>query len=182
MVDDLAVREVMTRDYVGASESDTVRDAAQLMLDEDQTAIVVLRGSDPVGMVLERQLLAALLNGNDPDETRIDALVKTRPTVLDPDTGIAQAASVLADATTDHVFVGHDEELLGVLSENDLITAVTSMLTTESSDRFGEPTDAQPGEDDTMDASQSVCENCGTLKTDLELVNGQLVCTDCRAV
>lgn len=187
MVEDLAVREVMTREYVGVSESDTVRDAAQLMLDEEQSAIAVLRGSDPVGLVLESQLLITLLNGNDPDEMRIDAVMSGPPTVLSPDTGIAEAAAVLADAKTDHVFVGHNNELLGVLSENDLITAVTSVLTTESSDRYDEQregaqdvtasTDREP-----MATSQSVCESCGIFKPDLELVNGQLLCTDCRAV
>ena len=187
MVEDLAIREVMTRDYVGASESDTVRDAAQLMLDEHQAAIAVLRGTDPVGVVLERQVLGVLLDGGDPDETSLDTIMQRPPSVLPPDTGIAEAAGVLADAQTDHVFVGHDDELIGVLSENDLITAVTSLLTTESSIPFDESEAATQrmesgGGTNTMETSQSVCESCGIFKPDLELVNGQLLCVDCRSV
>lgn len=187
MVEDLAVREVMTREFVGASESDTIRDAAELMLGEDQAAVVVLRGSEPVGMILERQLLSAVLNGHDPDKTRVGTIMGRPPTVLSPETGIAEAAAVLADAKTDHVFIGHGENLIGVLSENDLITAVTSLLTTEFADRFDERIESpqprtEPEERSEMPSSQSVCENCGSLKYDLEPVDGKLVCADCRDV
>lgn len=186
MVDDLAIREVMTREYVGVSESDTLRDAARLMLEEDASAVVVLRGRDAVGMVLERQVIAALLDGADPAETRIDSIMRRPPTTLEPDTGIAEAAAVLADAHTDHVFVGTGGEIEGVLSENDLITAVTSILTTEAGgDVTGrrDGTESVPERDEEtsqMTAAHNVCESCGTLKADLEPVDGQLLCADCR--
>lgn len=184
MVDDLAIREVMTREFVGVNEGDTLRDAAELMLEEDQGAVAVLRGSKPVGMVLERQVLGALLDGLNADDTTIDQIMQRPPSTLPPETGIAEAAAVLADATTDHVFVGRNGDLMGILSENDLITAVTAMLTTDRDEEFDDYAGEQEVSDDAhseMSSSQSVCEICGTLKADLAAVDGQLVCSDCRA-
>jgi len=56
---DVSVREVMDREFLGASESDGLREAAELMLVEDADSVVVLRGSDPVGVVTERDLMTA---------------------------------------------------------------------------------------------------------------------------
>lgn len=184
MVEDLTVRDVMTHEYVGVSESDTVRDAAELMLDESESIIAVLRGSEPVGMVRERELLAALLTDQDPTDTRIDAVMQRPPRALESAQTIGEAAIVLADADTAHVFVSEAGELVGVLSENDLITAVTSMLATERSVPEETPRAAEQlietgGGSMT---TQSVCEECGTLKADLEHVNGQLICSDCRTI
>lgn len=185
MVDDLTVRDVMTRDYVGVSESDTVTEAAELMLGEGESVIAVVRGSEPIGMVMERQLIEALLHEKDPSKTRIDAVMHRPPRSIQPDVSLAEAAAILADADTDHVFVSAGDGVLGVLSENDLITAVTSILTTEPGESYDQAFDVgmttEPQGSDTMSA-QSVCEVCGTLKASLENVNGQLVCGDCRSV
>ncbi len=184
MVDDLTVRDVMTREYVGVSESDTVADVARLLVEEGEAAAAVLHGQEPVGSVMARQLLGALLDDEDPATRRIDSIMTRPPQDVHPDESLAHAAAILADAETDHVFVTGGNGLLGVLSENDLITAVTSILTTEPGQALDDDYDAGMGGTDEPEpmSSQSVCEVCGTLKTDLENINGQLVCDDCRAV
>lgn len=184
MVDDLTVRDVMTREYVGVSESDTVEDVARLLVEEGEGAAAVLHGQEPVGSVMAGELLGALLESADPGERRIDTIMTQPPQAVRPDESLAQAAAILADARTDHVFVSDGDDLLGVLSENDLITAVTSILTTEPGEPLDDDYDAGMAgtEEPEPMSSQSVCEVCGTLKTDLENINGQLVCDDCRAV
>lgn len=185
MVEDLTVRDVMTRDFVGVSESDAVDEVARLMVDEGTSAVAVIRGSEPVGVVMNHTMLAAFLGAGEPSDTTVDAIMQRPPRSVQPNLSLAEAAAILAEANTDRVLVTDGDGIVGVLSETDLITAVTSILTTEP----GEPpldddydagvmTDAGAG---TM-SSQSVCEVCGTLKTNLENINGQLVCDDCRAV
>ena len=184
MVDELIVRDVMTREFVGVSESDTVGDAAALMLEEGESVIAVLRGSEPVGVANARTLLYAMVNRQDPETTTIGTVMQQPPQSLRPDETLADAAAILADAETDHLFVSAGDELLGVLSENDVVTAVTSLLVTDSQSE-GEPfrtaAVVPEGGDESM-TTQSVCEVCGSLKADLEDVNGQLVCPDCRAM
>lgn len=184
MVEDLTVRDVMTHDYVGVSESDTVEEVGTLLLDEGASAVAVVRGAEPIGSVLPRTMVAACLDGNDPATKHVGDVMERPPRSIQPDLSLAQAAALLAEADTDHVFVSAGNEILGVLSENDLVTAMTSMLTRESSEPLDDAYDA--GVEDTEQiggmSSQSVCEVCGTLKTGLENINGQLVCDDCRAV
>ena len=185
MVDDLIVRDVMTREYVGVSESDSVGDAAALMLDEGESVIAVLRGQEPVGMASARDLLRAYVTDRDPDTDRMDTIMERPPQLVRPDQRLADAAAILADADVAHVFVSDGSDLLGVLSETDIVTAVTSLLATldetPTDERFPEQrVDAELAESSM--STQSVCELCGSLNADLEEVNGQLICSNCRSM
>lgn len=185
MVEDLTVRDVMTRDYVGVSESDSVEDVAQLMVEEGARTVAVVRGSQPIGSIVSDAMIAALLARENGQAKPVDTIMRQPPRAIEQDLSLADAAAILADADTDHVFVTGEDGILGVLSENDVITAVTSILTTEADAEFNDDYDAAVTvEADSLGtmSSQSVCEVCGTLKTNLENINGQLVCDDCRAV
>lgn len=185
MFEDLTVRDVMTHDYVGVSESDTVEEIGRLMIEEGESAVAVVRGAEPIGTVMPRTMISACIGGADPSEKPIGDVMERPPRSVEPDLSLAQAAAILADVDTDHLFVSAGDEILGVLSENDLVTAMTSMLTTEPGETFdddyGIAISAEAEQIGEMSA-QSVCEVCGTLKTDLENINGQLVCDDCRSV
>lgn len=184
MVEDLTVRDVMTRDFVGVSEADTIDEVARLMVEEGETTVAVMRGSEAVGSVMAGTMLDAVLRDDHAEERAIDSIMDRPPRSVPPELSLAEAAAILADADTDHVFVSGNDGIAGVLTENDLITAVTSILTTEPGGPLDDDYDAGlADEPDTATMStQSVCEVCGTLKTDLENINGQLVCDDCRAV
>lgn len=188
---DISVRDVMTRAYLGVSESDPIEETAELMLDEEASVIAVIRGSELRGVVNERQLVRALLADDRAGDDPIESCMTAQPPTIPTAAGLSEAATILADADTDHLFVlNGDGELVGVLSENDMLTAVTSILTTEvplEGEEESVATDLDEEiEDDTAELAdlsvQSVCEVCGTLKSDLANFNGQLVCSDCRSV
>ena len=183
MVEDLTVRDVMTREYIGVSESDTVQETASLLREDDQSAIAVLHGSAPVGMVLERQLLGAFLDGHDPEDTRIDSIMHPSPPAIRPHRSLGEAAALLADVPGDHLLVTEGDELLGVLSEGDLLTA---LVTTLESDTSADPLTIPPevASDTTTStlSDQSVCEICGEFKRGLQSIDGQLICADCRVM
>lgn len=185
MVEDLTVRDVMTREFVGVSESDSVADVAGLMVEEGASPIAVVRGSEPIGTIAPGTMIGALLGEDTDGDRSVDGIMQHPPRSVRPELSLAEAAAILADADTNHVFVSGDDGILGVLTENDVITAVTSILTTEPSGTFDDDYDAAVSVEEEVPgtmSSQSVCEVCGTLKTNLENVNGQLVCDDCRAV
>lgn len=189
MATDLTVKDVMTRAYLGVSESDPIREVAELLIDEDASVVAVIRGTELLGGVNERQLLAALLGNELSGDTPIKSCMTERPPTIQPDATLTEAATILADANTRHLFVKTAGELEGVLSENDVLTAVTSLMTTESMEEREEEvasamnTDLKAEAEDAGHLSvQSVCEVCGTLKSDLMNYNGQLVCQDCRSV
>ncbi len=185
MVEGVTVRDVMTREYLGVSESDTVHDAVDLLLRDGATNLVVVRGTKPVGLVPERALLSFVVSDDDPKETAISEVMSDPAPVVSPNRDLTDAATLLSAQDHQLALVTEDEELLGVLTERDILTAVSSLLATASHTDSIEDEYVGFGDEEEESgefSTQSVCEICGSLTPDLQNFNGQLVCSDCRSM
>ncbi|ARS88720.1 cyclic nucleotide-binding/CBS domain-containing protein [Natrarchaeobaculum aegyptiacum] len=205
MESELSVRDVLTADYVGVSESDTVLGVVRLMREERSSCVLVVRGSDPVGIVTEWDVLGLVADEHDPAETTVGAVMTTPVITVDPTRSLADVATTMARQNIRNVVVETDDEVVGVVTQRDVIAAAGSFRATVTPPRSAgsgeQPTSPdQPLEeavtapvdevpDDRMVpnggdeySTQGVCEACGSLATDLWDANGQLVCTDCRTV
>lgn len=190
---DVTVREVMDREYVGVSESDDLVETAALLLREDSDTAVVLRGSEPVGVLTCRDVLALLVDGPDPAAATVaDAMTASIPTVS-PALSLEEAADMMSarDARRLVVTEGTGGEPVGILTEHDVLVTRPYGRTREDRRAIADPEagDAEVGpmlsaEVDSDSAEgfedQSICEVCGTLTSDLAAFNGQLLCSDCR--
>jgi CBS domain-containing protein len=177
---DVTVRDVMAREYVGVSESDPVLDTVALLLEEEADSAVVLRGSEPVGLLAERDVLELLTDGRDPDRVPVAEAMTPAPDTVGSDVTASEAASVMSAGDTRRLLVVEEGEVLGVLTEHDLLEAVTIE---QVSARAGPAEAAVGGEDGIREdeySAQSICEACSALTRDLVDVNGQLLCTNCR--
>lgn len=175
-------REVMTREFVGVSESDSLAGAAMLLRQEGATTAVVLRGREPVGTLTAGDALAHVADQGNTHDKVAAAMSEEVPTV-GPATDLSTVAGRLAEADVDSLLVEDGDELAGVVSRRDVVSAMASMATrpepgpAEADGRADEtPADADEY------ATQSVCEACGSLTPSLRDFNGQLVCADCRDV
>ncbi|QLH78762.1 CBS domain-containing protein [Halosimplex rubrum] len=194
---DASVREVMDREFVGVSEGDDLGETAELMLEEGVDSAVVLRGADPVGVVTERDALAAFVDAGGASTSVSEAMTDALPTIS-PEATIGEAADELSAGSTERVLVSDGSEPLGVLTEQDLLTASPFARTANGAamaepDRAvagvtegrGEPA-AETPETRRSDGSrfddQSLCEACGSLSRELSPFNGQLLCPDCRDI
>lgn len=188
MVEDRTVKEAMTRAYVGVSESDTVGDVVDLMLDDGVASVVVVRGAEPVGTATERDLLRAAATGSLPVEADIASVMSGPGPRIDEETPLSEAASTLSTADERQLLVTNGDGLTGVLTARDVIAAAASMFSSPDpeSDSGPEP-DTTPMARDEADetatyTTQSVCETCGTLMPGLESVDGRAICGDCRSI
>lgn len=183
---DATVREIMDREFLGVSESDDLVETVDLLLREDKESAVVLRGSEHVGVLTERDVLAVLVNGPDPQEATVaDAMNETVPTVSPTET-VSTAADVLSTRPTRRLVVTNGNEPLGVITEQDIIAGqnypaepaemATAATTTDASEASGRAV----AEDSGGFEEQGICEACGTLTRDLTAFNGQLLCAECR--
>lgn len=178
----VTVREAMSREFVGVSESDTVAGAAALMHEDGVEGAVVLRGSTPVGILRGGDVIGLVAGEDDPAETRVGDAMTEPPVVIDAGEGLPEAVRTLVDRDVRRAVVTDDDEVVGVLSADDVV-AVTASRPPEREAveaATAESVGAAPGED--VYNTQSVCEVCGSLARDLADVNGQLVCVDCRSV
>ncbi|AXR78305.1 CBS domain-containing protein [Natrarchaeobaculum sulfurireducens] len=201
MESELSVRDILTTEYVGVSESDTVLGAVRLMRDERSSCVLVVRGSDPVGIMTEWDVLGVVGDESDPGETTVEAAMTTPVISVSPERSLTDVATMMARENIRNVVVETEDELLGVVTQRDVIAAAGSFQATTAPTRSNEgPAAIEPAIDDEMTpvdepaddrivpnggdeySTQGVCEACGSLADQLRDANGQLVCPDCRAV
>jgi CBS domain-containing protein len=205
---DTTVRDVMHRAFIGVSESDPLRDAAALLVDEGERCLVVLRGSEAVGRLDCQTALETLLDADaDCDEggelTVGSVMAPPLPTVT-PGDSLAVVEARLVAAGVDLVVAVEDDDAVGVVTAGDALAAGAPRTGDAIRDPLGEEAvGADPRHDDpamlgsdggvdpTVDAAatdasgsptQGVCETCGALVPDLVNANGQAVCPECREV
>jgi CBS domain-containing protein len=205
MEGEVSVRDVMSREYVGVTESDTVLGAVRLMDEDGVGCVVVLRGSEPVGIMTESDVLALVAGEGDPAETEVSTVMSEPVVSVNTDRRLSDAAGTMSREDIRRLLVTNDDELVGVLSERDVISASASLSSVpslaEESPRevgggglvgdermTGEPSSGEPTEafadngNQSQYSDRSICETCGTLSRELANVNGQLICADCREV
>jgi CBS domain-containing protein len=180
----VTVREVMDPAFVGANESDDLRETVELMIGDGAGSAVVVRGREPVGILTQRDVLERVAAGNVDGATVADAMTDEVPTV-DPGARLPEAASELSARTTQRLVVTDGSEPIGVLSERDLLS--TSPFSREGvEDPPESATMATPGGSEAGVAvgfeDQSICEACGSFASDLLAINGQMLCADCRDI
>jgi len=185
MKPDVTVREMMDREYVGVSESDDLLDCVELLLREDAEAAVVHRGSEHVGVVSERDILALLVEGPDPEEaTAGDAMQETVFTIS-PGASLESAADRMSTQSAGRLLVMDGDEPVGMLTERDLLaTRRHDLNVIETGASEAEAVTAGMHEaENTREGGfedQGICEVCGALTHDLRSFNGQMLCGDCR--
>ncbi|MFQ3293942.1 MAG: CBS domain-containing protein [Halobacteriales archaeon] len=193
MENEVTIREVMSREYVGVSESDSVLGAVQLMRDEASACVIVLRGSEPVGIVTEWDVLGLVADELDPETTEIAAIMSSPVVTVDPDRGLSEAAETMGHEGIRNLLVTEADDIVGVLTQRDVIAATGSMarsmngqtatLGTEPEPRAASANPARQAAGDRVGFErQGICEVCGSLSHSLVEENGQLVCADCRGV
>jgi len=192
---DVPVREVMVREFVGVSESDGVLETTELLLREEAELAVVLRGSDLVGVLTERDVLAHVVEGGDPGDTTVeDVMTESVPTVSAEET-LPEARDRMSSWSTSWLVVSDGGEPPdGIVTEHDILatstlgseTAATERQTPEEQHQqmtavSTTATESSSAAEDSFD-DQGICEMCGSLTRDLASFNGQLLCVDCRNI
>lgn len=181
---DATVREIMDREFLGVSESDDLVDTVELLLEEDKETAVVVRGSEHVGVVTERDVLGLLVEGPDPREATVaDAMTADVPTV-EPAETISAATDELSTRSDRRLVVTNGTEPLGVVTEQDVLAGQS--YPAEPQEVAAGPTETGGAAVRTTKAEstgfddQGICEACGTLTRELTSFNGQLLCAECR--
>lgn len=174
----ISVRDIASQRFVGVSESDSLQGAVDVLVEEDATAALVLRGESVVGLLTAGDVLGRLSDLSD--ATVADAMGEP-PTSVRPDASVGDAAEIVRRTGIGYVVVEDGSGVHGLLEARDLVDAAAKPADTpDMASRMG--VEATDGGRDTAFSTQSICEVCGSLAGSLSNVNGQLVCTDCHSV
>jgi CBS domain-containing protein len=100
----------------------TVRDVARTMSDRNIGAIAVLDSGKLVGIFSERDVLTRIVaEGRNPDDTRVDSVMRKDIIVASPGDDINDALQKMHECNCRHLPVVQGGNLVGMISIRDLL-------------------------------------------------------------
>ncbi|ULQ57788.1 CBS domain-containing protein [Flavihumibacter rivuli] len=117
---------VKSRSLVSVAPETTVLDALKIMADNNIGSILVLSGEDYRGLLTERDYARkVILKGKSSTDTKVMDIMSTDLPHISPDSSIDECMQLMSVNNIRYlpVFKG-DDELVGIVSINDIIKAV----------------------------------------------------------
>lgn len=119
----------MTREVVTVAPDATVADALETMRSNNIRHVPVLDRGRLVGVVTDRDLRLALdADGGGARDTAVAEVMSAPPVTAGPDTPIETAAEILAGRRLGCLPIVDDGELVGILTESDLLRAFVELM------------------------------------------------------
>jgi CBS domain-containing protein len=118
----MQVRNLMKQPVVTVSADQSVRQAARRMQEHVIGSVVVTDGDRLAGILTERDVLHAVAEDRDLDQTPAGDLMTTELVTAGPNWDVVVAASVMTSNRIRHLVVKGNEQLLGVLSLRDVLS------------------------------------------------------------
>jgi CBS domain-containing protein len=140
-VDPILVHDVMEEKVVTISVGDRLSTVEDIMTLGGVRHMPVVRAGRLVGVVSERDLLRASLSSLDPrrQERRafleaidISQVMSSPPVIVDSDATVEEAARIMADNKIGCLPVMRGEELVGMLTETDLLRYFADLVSPDA--------------------------------------------------
>jgi CBS domain-containing protein len=127
------VANIMQPPLTTADTTDHAAAAAYLMKHADATALMILdaQNGQPTGIITEANIAHAVADGKDLNNARVHDVMTTRPTVINPDTTITDAAKIMTRGHFRHLPVTVDTGLIGIVDITDVCRALIDPGTQE---------------------------------------------------
>jgi CBS domain-containing protein len=119
----MKVGDLATASVVSVGPDQSLRQAAQVMMEHRIGSTVVLDGETLAGIFTERDLLRAVATEADLDGTRVGQLMTRDVVTIGPDWEVYEATSQMAARHIRHLVVCDNGQVLGVLSVRDVLLA-----------------------------------------------------------
>ncbi|MBN2334969.1 CBS domain-containing protein [Candidatus Bathyarchaeota archaeon] len=128
------VSDIMSK-LVTIESTGSVKEAAERMLEKNIGSIIITKDGKPAGIVTKSDLLArVIVECRDPRECPVEDIMSSPLISIKKDTPILEAMRVLKQRKVRRLLVSDGDALVGIISEADMINAVTvSSLTQFSS-------------------------------------------------
>jgi signal-transduction protein with cAMP-binding, CBS, and nucleotidyltransferase domain len=127
------VSDIMKK-LVTIESSRSVKEASEMMLEKGIGSIVVTEKGGPVGIVTKSDLLGrVIVNCRDPRECKIGEIMSSPLISIEKNTPILDAMRELRHRKVRRLLVSDGEKIVGIVSEYDMINAVTISSLTQFS-------------------------------------------------
>ena len=125
----MQVGDIMTRDVKTAAAENSFSDVAKVLHDNRISAVIVLEGESPAGIVTERDVVNVVAEGVDPTSTKVAERMTTDLATVSSKTDIAEAAGLMGQRRIRHLPVVDRGRLVGIISIRDLTNWAVEEMT-----------------------------------------------------
>ena len=125
----LTVRDYMSMRVVSVDASDSVYNAADILIRNNVGCVVVTEYGDLKGIVTKGDILRnALLKSLDPQRTKIEEVMTRNPITIEASATLKDAAKMMTERNVTKLPVLDDGILVGLLSASDIIRVEPSYV------------------------------------------------------
>jgi len=119
------VSDVMKK-IISIEGSSFISEAAHKMIENKIGSIIITEGGKPSGIVTRSDMISKVIVAHlEPGSNNINTIMSSPLISLDHDTPILEAMRFLRDHDINQVLIREGDKMTGIVSEGDLIRAVT---------------------------------------------------------
>jgi len=119
------VLEVKGNDVWSIEPGASVYEAMKLMADKEVGALMVIEGTELVGIISERDYARkVILEGRSSRTTQVREIMTSRPVCAEPEQNIEECMVVMTERRVRHLPVIDGGRLIGVISIGDLVKSI----------------------------------------------------------
>ena len=123
-----AVSGFMSEDIVSLEITETLGDAAKLMVDKEIGSVVVTDGSDMVGILTERDVLKKFCFDARCADLKVGEVMSGPLVTIDGKASIGQAADLMAEKKIRRLLVTVEDRIRGIITERDVMRATLDVF------------------------------------------------------
>ncbi len=117
----LKVEDVMTREIITIDENATVKEAAEIMNQNDISCLIAARKGKAIGIITERDLLKrVIVEAKNPRKTKVNEVMSTPLELISPETTLEDAIRVMFDKKIKKLPVAEKNQIIGLVSLTDI--------------------------------------------------------------
>ena len=124
----MKTRDLIAKPPVAVPAETTLRDAAKLMESANVGALLVMDGARLAGIVTDRDIVVRAVAGAYPPDARIDSFMSTVVVTVDADADVHEAYRILGSHGVRRLPVVSGDEIVGMLTVDDLIVGIATDL------------------------------------------------------
>jgi CBS domain-containing protein/sulfur relay (sulfurtransferase) DsrF/TusC family protein len=128
----LTVKDEMNRNVKTLSPDDTVKEASEKMSKYWMGSIVIVDGSQIVGIVTERDILSKIVvHGKNPSKTKIREIMSPNVITIEESKNLSEAVKLMKVNDIKKLPVTDKGKLSGIITTTDIITAMNERMKQE---------------------------------------------------
>jgi signal-transduction protein with cAMP-binding, CBS, and nucleotidyltransferase domain len=173
----MQVREAMSSPVVSVDENEDIVQVANKMREQKVGAVIVVNiNGNPVGIVTERDIVTRVVaDGVDPNSLVASKVMSSPLKMVEPELKLMDAMKMMDKENIRRLGVIYKEELVGVITNRNILRLVPTIV-----DIMKEQKEIIDNRISSKASSVGYCERCEIYSNNLQEINGEFLCGECR--